>query len=140
MCRAQGVGNSLRGSHCTPFSTCCRKCSRDFSHMADINIFAVHPPDLHKVRNIRSDWAKGSFNEEIVQSRQGGQCGSPAAPPEGARELWNISKLRSHSLLWLLWVNHFSTGSCSFSVNVKHRNIVFLYGITGLKLHFTEKQ
>lgn len=39
--------------------------------MADINVFAVHPSDLHKVRNIRSDWAKGSFNEEIVQRRQG---------------------------------------------------------------------
>lgn len=41
------------------------------SHMADINIFAVHPPDPHKVRNIRSGCTKGSFNKEVVRQRLG---------------------------------------------------------------------
>lgn len=39
--------------------------------MADINIFAVHPPDPHKVRNNRSDWAEGNFNKDTAQQRQG---------------------------------------------------------------------
>lgn len=34
----------------------------------------------------------------------------------------------------------FFKGSCSFSVYTKHRNIVCSYGITVLKLHFTDKQ
>lgn len=50
--------SAITPSHRAPFASTWRKCS-DFSHMANINIFAVHPPDIHMNGNMRSKSAKG---------------------------------------------------------------------------------
>lgn len=44
-----------------------------FEHMANINIFIVHPPDLQNVKNIRLDLVKESFNKETENEAESGR-------------------------------------------------------------------
>lgn len=49
-----------------------------FAHMANINIFIVHPPDLQNVKNIRLDLVKGSFNKENENEAESGRVLLPS--------------------------------------------------------------
>lgn len=76
--------STITPSHCAPFAYSWGKSWSDFSHMADINIFAVHPTDIHMNGNMRSKSAKGFLRRMTVCP-----CSSPAAPPEGVKGLRN---------------------------------------------------
>lgn len=77
--------SAITQSHRAPFACSWRKCWSDFSHMADINIFALHPPDIHMNGNMRSKSAKGFLHRVTLYP-----CSFHATPPEGARELRTI--------------------------------------------------
>lgn len=72
--------STITPSHWAPFAYSWGKNWSDFSHMADINIFAVHPTDIHMNGNMRSKSAKGFLRAvpRLRHQRASKGCGTAA--------------------------------------------------------------